>query len=71
VRIAEGGLWVGLDINLVCHTADIREEAAQQPRRGLDVSLEDARQLVEFIRELARDIYVLPHELQKRLAKQP
>jgi hypothetical protein len=33
------------------------------------VSMEDASHLVEFIRELARYLYVLPHELQKRLAK--
>ena len=38
---------------------------------AVDVSMEDAKQLVEFIRELARYIYVLPHELQKRLAKKP
>jgi hypothetical protein len=36
---------------------------------AVEVSMEDAKQLVEFIRELARYIYVLPHELQKRLAK--
>jgi hypothetical protein len=38
---------------------------------AVDVSMEDAKQLVEFIRELARYIYILPHELQKRLAKKP
>jgi hypothetical protein len=34
-----------------------------------DVSKEDADQLVEFIRELAKYLYVLPHELQQRLTK--
>jgi hypothetical protein len=38
---------------------------------AVDVSMEDASQLVEFIRELARYLYVLPHDLQKRLAKKP
>jgi hypothetical protein len=37
----------------------------------VDVSMEDARKLIEFIRELAQYIYVLPFELQKRLAKKP
>lgn len=37
----------------------------------VEVSMEDAKQLVEFIRELARYIYVLSHDLQKRLAKKP
>ena len=36
-----------------------------------DVSMEDADQLVEFIRELAKYLYVLPHDLQRRLAKKP
>jgi hypothetical protein len=34
-----------------------------------DVSMADASQLVEFIRELAKYLYVLPHDLQKRLGK--
>jgi hypothetical protein len=38
---------------------------------AVDVSMEDASQLVEFIRELAKYLYVLPHDLQKRLAKKP
>ena len=33
----------------------------------VDVSMEDASQLVEFIRELAKYLYVLPHDLEKRL----
>jgi hypothetical protein len=37
----------------------------------VDVSMEDANQLVEFIRELARYIYILPHDLEKRLARKP
>lgn len=37
----------------------------------VDVSMEDAKQLVEFIRELPRYVYILPHKLQKRLAKKP
>lgn len=36
-----------------------------------EVSIDDARQLIEFIRELAKYIYVLPHDLQKRLTKNP
>lgn len=32
-----------------------------------EVSIADAAQLVEFIRELAKYIYVLPHNLEKRL----
>jgi hypothetical protein len=36
-----------------------------------DVSMEDARQLVDFIRELTKYLYVLPDELKKRLAKNP
>jgi hypothetical protein len=31
-----------------------------------DVSIDDARQLVEFIRELAKFLYVLPFELNER-----
>jgi hypothetical protein len=38
---------------------------------AVDVSMEDASQLVEFIRELARYLYVLPHDLEKRLARKP
>lgn len=38
---------------------------------AVDVSMEDASQLVEFIRELAKYLYVLPHDLQKRLGKKP
>lgn len=37
----------------------------------VDVSMEDAGQLIEFIRELAQYVYVLPFELQKRLTKKP
>jgi hypothetical protein len=37
----------------------------------VDVAAADARQLVEFIRELTKYLYVLPHDLQKRLAKNP
>jgi Domain of unknown function (DUF4145) len=36
-----------------------------------DISIADARQLLEFIRELAKYIYVLPNDLQKRLTKTP
>jgi hypothetical protein len=32
--------------------------------------MEDATQLVEFIRELAKYLYVLPYDLQKRLARE-
>jgi hypothetical protein len=35
------------------------------------VAKEDAQQLVDFIRELAKYLYVMPHELQKHLAKKP
>ena len=31
-----------------------------------DVSLDDARQLVDFVRELLKFLYVLPYELQER-----
>jgi len=31
-----------------------------------DVSLDDARQLIDFIRELAKFLYVLPYELNER-----
>ena len=37
----------------------------------VDVSMEDASQLVEFIRDLAKYLYVLPHDLEKRLTKKP
>lgn len=36
-----------------------------------NVSLDDARQLIEFIRELAKFIYVLPFELNERRAPRP
>ena len=35
------------------------------------VTIEDARQLIDFIRELARYIYVLPHELNARRQPPP
>jgi hypothetical protein len=35
------------------------------------VTVEDARQLIEFIRELAKYIYVLPHELSTRRQPPP
>lgn len=35
----------------------------------VDVSMEDARQLIDFVRELTTYLYVLPGELKKRLAK--
>ena len=38
---------------------------------AVDVSMEDASQLVEFIRELAKYLYVLPHDLERRLARKP
>ena len=37
----------------------------------VDVPMADTRQLVEFIRELTKYLYVLPHDLQKRLGKNP
>lgn len=36
-----------------------------------NVSLDDARQLIDFIRELAKFIYVLPFELNERRASKP
>jgi len=36
-----------------------------------DVSIDDARQLVEFIRELAKFLYVLPFELAERRQAPP
>ncbi len=36
-----------------------------------DVLMEDARQLTEFIKELTKYLYVLPHDLNKRLTKRP
>jgi hypothetical protein len=36
-----------------------------------DVSLVDARQLVDFIRELAKFLYVLPYELNERRTAKP
>jgi hypothetical protein len=35
------------------------------------VSIDDARQLVDFIRELAKFLYVLPYELNQRRAAKP
>lgn len=36
-----------------------------------EVSVDDARQLVEFIRELAKFLYVLPYELNERRVSKP
>lgn len=36
-----------------------------------DVSLDDARQLIDFIREMAKFLYVLPYELNERRTAKP
>jgi hypothetical protein len=35
------------------------------------VLVEDARQLIDFIQELTKYLYVMPHDLDKRLSQQP